>query len=270
MEKVIDIADRIPTLREKRRKRSNRKFLILILIFLLTLFLLLYFQSPYSEIDKIKIVGADIVPAEKYLQQSNLSLGESMWGFRQKEIEEKIEKLKWVKNVHVKRKLLTTVIIEVEEYKKVAYVTDNNVFYPLLENGYVLETSREEPIDAPVFVNFKDEMIREKLLNELGKLDSSILPLISEIHSNGEKDPYGITLFMNDGYEVRAEVTSLAKKLNYYPSIVAQINQTGSKEKGIIDIEVGTYYRPYSDEYGNNKVAIKTEDKEKKGEEKIE
>ncbi|RKJ20575.1 cell division protein DivIB, partial [Butyricicoccus sp. 1XD8-22] len=58
-----------------------------------------------------------------------------------------------------------------------------------------------------------------------------------------------ITLFMNDGYEVRAEITSLAEKLNYYPSIIAQIEKNGEFEKGIIDIEVGTYYRSYSEEY---------------------
>ena len=54
---------------------------------------------------------------------------------------------------------------------------------------------------------------------------------------------------MNDGYEVRADINSLASKLNYYPSIIAQIESEEAYEKGIIDIEVGTYYRPFSDEY---------------------
>lgn len=56
---------------------------------------------------------------------------------------------------------------------------------------------------------------------------------------------------MNDGYEVRAVIPTLADKLNYYPSIVAQI---ANLEKGVIDIEVGSYYRPFNDEY--NKVSI--------------
>lgn len=260
MEKVIDIADRIPTLREKRRRRSNIKFLILIFIFLLTLFLLLYFQSSYSQIDKIKIEEAKLVQADEYLQKSGLIIGESMWGFKEKDIENKVKELKWVKSVDVKRKLLTTVIINIEEYKKVAYISEDNVFYPVLENGYVVKENSGtiEPIDAPVFVNFDDEEIRKRLLTELAKLDSSILTLISEINSNGPKDPYGITLYMNDGYEVRAEITSLAKKLNYYPSIVAQIEESENLEKGIIDIEVGTYYRPFSDEYGKKRVTIKT------------
>ena len=77
-----------------------------------------------------------------------------------------------------------------------------------------------------------------------------MLALISQINATpSTSDPYAITLFMNDGYEVRADITSLASKLNYYPSIIAQIENQQQFEKGIIDIEVGSYYRPYSDEY---------------------
>src|SRR5690606_18192383 len=64
-----------------------------------------------------------------------------------------------------------------------------------------------------------------------------------------EADPYSITLFMNDGYEVRADANTLAEKLNYYPSIIAQIESEDVSEKGIVDIEVGSYYRPFSGEY---------------------
>ena len=53
MDKVIDIEERIPTLKKKRRRRTNIKFAVIISLFLGTLFLLLYFQSPYSNIQKI-------------------------------------------------------------------------------------------------------------------------------------------------------------------------------------------------------------------------
>lgn len=262
MEKVIDIADRIPTLRERRRKRSNLKFLILIIIFIVTLFLLLYFQSSYSQIKKITVTGAENVKIENYVEKSSLKIGDSIWGFSKKDVEKKIKEFSWVKDVNVKRKLLTTVEIQVEEYKKVAYISIDNSFHPVLESGDIVKDKvYNDPMDAPVFINFNDEKVRNALIKELSKLDSSILLLISEIYSNGSKDPYGIKLLMNDGYEVRADITSLASKLNYYPSIVAQIEHSGVTEKGIIDIEVGSYFRPYADEYGNRK----KENEEKKG-----
>lgn len=52
MEKVIDIEDRIPTLKEKRRRRTNKKFSILLFLFVFTLLVLLYFQSSYSQVQK--------------------------------------------------------------------------------------------------------------------------------------------------------------------------------------------------------------------------
>ncbi|PYF07018.1 cell division protein FtsQ/DivIB [Ureibacillus chungkukjangi] len=251
MEKVIDIEERIPTLREKRRKRTNFKFIFLLVLFLVTLFLLLYFQSPYSEIKKVEVIGAGLVEADAYKEQAALQTGDSMWGFTTNDIEDKISEYHWVKGVNVQRKWLTTVQIEVEEWEKVAYISLDNKLYPMLENGDVLkEVSSLEPIDAPLFLEFDDEKLRKRLLTELAKLDPTVLSLISQINSTpSSSDPYAVTLYMNDGYEVRAEVTTLAEKLNYYPSIVAQIESTGSYEKGIIDIEVGSYYRSYLDEY---------------------
>ena len=107
-----------------------------------------------------------------------------------------------------------------------------------------------DPIDAPLFIDFSDDKLRKKIVKQLAKLKPEVLALISQINSNAtESDPYGIVLYMNDGYEVRAEISTFASKLNYYPSIVAQIEKEEVYEKGIIDIEVGSYYRPFSGEY---------------------
>lgn len=194
--------------------------------------------------------GADLAKKEYYLQKSGLEIGHSMWGFKISNVEETLQD-EWVKHVVVKRKLLTTVEIEIEEYRKVAYIFENNHFYPILENGVVYKKSEEfPPIDAPIFLHFHDDELRKLVLKELAELDEEVLALISQINlASTETDPFAITLFMNDGYEVRAEITSLAEKLKYYPAIVAQIENTGEHEKGIIDIEVGSYYKPYSEEY---------------------
>ncbi|MED3762472.1 cell division protein FtsQ/DivIB [Ureibacillus terrenus] len=252
MDKVIDIEERIPTLKKKRRRRTNIKFAVIISLFVGMLFLLLYFQSPYSNIKKIKVSGAGLATEGYYIEKSGLQKGDSMWGFKTSKVEKKLKE-EWVKDVKVKRKLLTEVDIEVEEYRKVAYIFENNQFYPILENGIIYKSSETiPPMDAPIFLDFQDEELREMVLKELAKLDEEVLALISQINlASTETDPYAITLYMNDGYEVRAEITSLAEKMKYYPAIVAQIESSGKKEKGIIDIEVGSYFKPYSEEYKN-------------------
>lgn len=251
MEKVIDLEERIPTFREKRRKRTNFKFLLLIGIFVFIICVLLYFQSSMSDIKKIEVSGAVIREPIFYEEQLQLQKGDSMWSFNAGELEGSLTQYPWVKEVEVERKLLNTVKVSVVEWAKVAYIAEHGSFYPVLENGEVLRDEVEMvPIDAPIFNAVEDEGLRKRLLKELSKLNQEVLSMISQITLiDSEDDKYAITLFMNDGYEVRADLTTLAEKLNYYPSIVAQIGAEQTVEKGIIDIEVGTYYKAYSDVY---------------------
>ena len=174
-----------------------------------------------------------------------------MWGFKVSDVEKRISENEWVKSVQVKRVWMNKVKISIEEWHKVAYISKDGVFYPMLDNGIVFDESNElVPIDAPIFLGFEDEGLRKKILKQLAQLKPEVLSLISQMNANpSEADPYAITLYMNDGYEVRADANTLAEKLNYYPSIVAQIENEETFEKGIVDIEVGSYYRPFSDEY---------------------
>lgn len=251
MEKVIDITERVPAMKKRRKRRSNFKFLALVTAFLFIIIILLYFQLPYSDIKKIEVEGAQLKEDTFYIEQSKLNIDDSLWSFKISEVEQAIAENEWVKSVHVQRKFLNRVEITIDEWQKVAYISKDGEFYPMLDNGVVFnESNAIVPIDAPIFLKFEDEPIRKKLLKQLALLKPEVLSLISQINANPtEADPYSITLFMNDGYEVRADANTLAEKLNYYPSIVAQIENEEAFEKGIVDIEVGSYYRPYSDEY---------------------
>lgn len=248
MEKVIDIEDRIPTLKKRRKKRTNRKFLVLILLFFLVLSVLLYFQSPYSDIKTIHVKGAQLADESYYVKASKIVEGQSMWGFKVKDVEQALLKNKWVEDVQVKRNWLSKVTIEVEEWKKVAYLAENGTYYPLLENGKRFEQADDNiPIDAPVFIGITSEKKIEKLVKQLALLKPEVLALISQINSNeSETNPNAIKLYMNDGYEVRAVISTLAEKLNFYPSMVAQILHL---DKGIIDLEVGSSFKAYNKAY---------------------
>lgn len=262
MKKVIDIEDRIPTLRERRRKRTNFKFIVLSVLFFFLLLILVYFQSPYSNIKKITIIGASLSEQNYYLQKSSIQVGDSMWSYKAAKVEQALEEDPWVKKVTVKRGWLTSVDIHIEEWEKVAYAEKEGSFYSLLENGYVFpKASNNILLDAPILVGFDNDEVRKKLLAQLSKLKPEVMTLISQIVASPTKsDTYTIRLYMNDGFEVRAVISSLVEKLNYYPSIVAQIPKS---QKGIIDLEVGSYYRPYDEEYKNLKLQMQSSEGEK-------
>jgi cell division protein FtsQ len=47
---------------------------------------------------------------------------------------------------------------------------------------------------------------------------------------------------MNDGFEVSASIKSFSGKMAHYPSIISQLDPN---KKGIIDLEVGSFFKAY-------------------------
>lgn len=247
MDKVIDIEERIPSLRERRRKRTNRKFAALLFVFLILLAILLYSQSEYSKVQNIKIDGADLYETEYYLETSGLETGESMWSFREQDIEQRLASLEWVKQVAVDKDWLTGVKITVEEFDTVGYLDLGNTYQLVLENGFAMEKA-VAIIDGPVFSNFEDDEARKQLVQQLAQINPEVNNLISQIILEPEeRETAFVTLYMNDGNEVKAILSTLAEKMNYYPSVIAQLQ---NDQKGVVDMEVGIFFRSYDNLYG--------------------
>lgn len=249
MRKVIDIEERIPSMRERRRRRANRKFTFIVAVFLIALLFILYFQSSLSKIDQLTVVGSNIHEPADYIEKSGLQKGQGLWGFTKKNISERLLSAEGVREVEVSRKWLRDVELTVVEWRPIAYIEDNGRFGLLLENGEVFTPEQIMPEeDAPILNGFSDGTVQSKLTAELKKMENNIYQLISEIIYTGtETEPNHITVYMDDGYEVKVLIPMFAEKMAYYPDIIAQLN---GEEKGVIDMEVGTYFTPYSQIYG--------------------
>ena len=84
------------------------------------------------------------------------------------------------------------------------------------------------------------------MIAALEELPEVVMNSISEIHSQPIKtDRYLIKLYMNDGYEVNASLRTFSDKMAHYPSIVSQLDPS---KKGVIDLEVGSYFKAYEAE----------------------
>ncbi|WP_422123601.1 cell division protein FtsQ/DivIB [Planococcus sp. X10-3] len=247
MDKVIDIEERIPTLRERRRKRTNRKFLALLFIFLILLAALIYSQSKYSKIQSITVLGATLYEESDYIEASLLAEGDSMWSFDADDTAKAISELEWVETVAVDKRWLTGVDIAVAESPSIGFLEKDNGYQELLANGYAVELPVDK-VDGPIFTNFENAETRLELSSQLEQLDPKVSNMLSQLLlTEGESSSANVTLYMTDGNEIRAKLNSLAEKLTYYPSLIAQLEDG---QKGVFDMEVGITFRSYDDVYG--------------------
>lgn len=259
MEKIIDIEERIPSLRKKRKRRMTFTFSILLFLFFLALFLILYLQSSWSKVQFIVIEGTEIVETQDILKLSGVAEGESMWGFRTNEIAKRIAAHPAVSEVKVNRSDLTTVRIQIMEHEVVGFRADNEKQL-VLSNGEVYESSVAGSLYGPALLDFQNEKAEDRLIAELSKLGVAERGLLSEITSTpSNADPYLVTIYMNDGNTVIASAVQLAENIGYYPSILQQIPDD---QKGIVDMEVGIFFKSYDAVYTEEGEEIQIEEEE--------
>ncbi|GKU82383.1 cell division protein FtsQ/DivIB [Niallia sp. NCCP-28] len=246
--KVVSIEDRIPKLKQQRRKKANRRLIFLLLLFFLLIICIIYFQSPLSRVKTIEVKGNRLIQDEEIERLSGIKNDDNIWKVNKKNVEKKINAFSEVKDSEVSISLPNTIVIQVNEHKRLAYLAKGTSYIPIGESGKMLkESSTEEmPSDAPIIVGFKEGKVLNKMVAELGKLPKEVYNTISEIHSTPKKaDAFHINAFMNDGFEVSASLDTFSEKMEHYPSIISQLDP---KKKGIIDLEVGSYFKAYEGE----------------------
>ncbi len=247
--KIVSLEDRIPKMKEHRKRKANRRLIILISLFFLLILCVIYFQSPLSHIKQIEVIGNELVTKEMALETSELAVGDHIWRMNRKATIESLQSIPEIKNVQIKWKFPNTVALQLEEYKTIAYISTGTAFYPILENGHTLESKLKDhtvPVSAPILSGFQEKKILKEIAMELEKLPTEILNAISEIHHRPKKtDQYHIHLYMNNGIEVNATILTFSDMMVHYPSYIAQLDP---KVKGVIDLEVGSFFKAYEQE----------------------
>jgi cell division protein FtsQ len=243
--KIVSLEDRIPKLKEQRKRKTNKRLVLLLSIFFLLILVVIYFQSPLSRVHNITVEGNAAVSTDAIKKESGVTEQTNIWNLNKKKMKANIQKMPEIKSASISLRLPNSLLIHIEEYKKIAYVSENTHYYPVLGDGSILKgSSGTKLMNAPILTGFEQGKYLQAMVGQLEKLPSEILNSISEIQYTPEKtDGYHITLYMNDGNEVSATILTFSEKIVNYPSIVSQLNP---KEKGIIDLEVGSYFEPFN------------------------
>lgn len=244
--KIVSIEDRIPRLKQERKKKANRRLIFYLSIFFFLISIIVYLQSPLSNVKTIEVTGNSLLTEKELISLSGISTSSNMWSINGRKQSENITKHPAIKDAKVKRTFPRTVSIEVEEHGHIGYINKEKKVHPVLLNGQVL-SSMEVKLhgDAPLLVGFSDEAMLERMAAELEQVPDPIYDLISEVHwVPTEDNAYKITLYMNDGFTVYGTIRNFAHKIEVYPSIVSQLD---GDVKGIIHVGVGAYFEAFDD-----------------------
>jgi len=239
--KIVSIEERIPKLKEARKKKANRRLLFYLAIFFVLISIIVYLQSPFSHIKEIVVHDNVVLSEEDIIEVSEIALNTNIWMLNKNSAKKKLENHPIVESVSVNRKLPFTVEINVTEHHIIGFLKEDSSYHPVLENGMII-TKGNIPYKGnnPLLTNFEHDDFLTRMAQELSELPVDIFNLISEISwEPTEKNQQKIVLYMSDGFIVEATMRDFADKMKSYPSIVSQLDK---EDKGIIHMGVGTYF----------------------------
>lgn len=235
-------AKKLPLLAQVKRNRLEKTGGSLLIIFLTITLISLYFILPISRISSVKVVGVQGDDKTTVLTASKIKSGQTLLGvwWTQSKLENGIiRNVGLVRAANIKT-VKQQVVIRVKKYQTVAYIEKAGQYYELEQNGSIsLNGQSEIAGNLPLIANKKNANFH-LLAKQLDLLPNKLLLAISEIHFTPTKaDPTKILVYMNDGNRVIADAEDFAKKMAYYPSIVAKMDYQGT-----VDLEVGAYSYP--------------------------
>ncbi|MBB6449383.1 cell division protein FtsQ [Geomicrobium halophilum] len=242
--KVVSVHDRIPALREQRKKRANRRVILTISTFFLLIGIVVYFQSPLSHIRSIEVDGVVTGEEGEVTVKSGLTTGESIWAADLNSAESGVEELPYVMSASISRSFPTTLHIDVQERERVAYLEENGSFVPVYANGESMpdQSLDQLPGDAPILYGWEDKSQLDMFLSELEELEDGVANHISEVHPvNRDNDV--LRLYMNDGIEVETYINNFAEYMSTYSLVAEELN---SSEPGILHMKMSPYFETFA------------------------
>lgn len=236
-------------IKKVKKKKEKFKFKrihmytgLIVLLILLLGGLLWYVFSSASDVKEITFKGNSLVSETELEERIGFSTGDKMFSISTNAAENNVELLPVIEKVSVERNWLNGVTVNVNEFKAIAYINSEDLYFPVLENSRIQRGYPSVPRNAPLIYNFEGEEF-DALVSALNEIEVDILASMSEIYFRPtDNSMRRIHVFMNDGQEIVADYETFSDKMNYYIGIRQEIaDETG----GIIDMEVGTSYLPY-------------------------
>lgn len=214
---------------KKRKIRYDRIIIFLIILIIIFSFFSYFFNL---KITNIYILNNNILSDQEIIEFAELSDYPSTFQNLSFQIENRIKNNIYVKDVNVTKKWFTQVYID---------ITENRPLFYYEYNKKTILSDKRETTDfhaVPTVINYITDSYYDKFIEEMNKLDESILSRISEIKFYpNEVDDNRFLLTMSDGNYVYVNISTF-NKLNKYITILESL----PKENGILYLDYGNNF----------------------------
>lgn len=214
---------------KKRKIRYDRIIIFLIILIIIFSFFSYFFNL---KITNIYILNNNILSDQEIIEFAKLSDYPSTFQNLSFQIENRIKNNIYVKDVKVTKKWFTQVYID---------ITENRPLFYYEYNKKTILSDKRETTDfhaVPTVINYITDSYYDKFIEEMNKLDESILSRISEIKFYpNEVDDNRFLLTMSDGNYVYVNISTF-NKLNKYITILESL----PKENGILYLDYGNNF----------------------------
>ena len=251
-------ADKLPKMKQKRRKKLNRRLATILTIFGVSALALIYYVSPFSKLGAVKVQGVKTIPPERIVETSGYKLGDSVWSqyYTEQPLKNIVKRNPRVASVTKSFSGVNHIVLHVKEQDEIAYEKRSDGYYPLFKDGRVANEKTDNPDSHyPVLIDFSDKKYVQKMMMSYDTFSEEVKENIKEIYYAPSKaNEYRISIIMHDGNEIIGSMTDIENKINYYPQVAQQM-----AEMGIVDMEAGIYSYSYEtrDEYEKQQQKIK-------------
>ena len=222
---------------EKIKRKRRRELIAIVSLFFMFITVGAFMFSPYVKLKNIEVHGYSQITEEEILSAGNINTNVKTWTIKDDEIENNIKnKYSIFKNVKVKSKMLSSITINVDEYKLIAQKKlDDGSYQIIMENGQPYNGQIRNNFNLPILEKFENNSKLEEVYKNLAHLKYEVLLQISEINNSENSE---IIIYMKDGQKVKAVSSTFAEKLNYYDEISKYIKD---KSKTILNLVNGAY-----------------------------
>jgi cell division protein FtsQ len=153
-------------------------------------------------IERIEVEGNNLLPIDIIIRESGVKINSGLYGFYLKEIENRINKISYVKTTYVERELPSTLYIRVIERNPIALIYSNKLFYIDVEKKAMPYNFYKSILDLPLITGVKidppSDVLIDSILVMLDIMRKDYNDIYHQISEVSVKNKNQVVLYSND------------------------------------------------------------------------